>query len=394
MNRREFLKTGGAWTAIAATGGSWYSYDHGVFSTARGDAFSAWEHWQAGNGQQTLPLVRAAILAASPHNTQPWRFELTDSSIALHLDRSRNVGNLDPYLREEYLGMGCALENLMLAAPACGYSASATTVPGSLIGPVSKQALEPVARVVVQPGPREESDLYRAIPRRHTNRGPYDPLRPLPSDFLSALSQLPGADDQVKIFLFTHRGQRKKIASVSSVANETLYSDADVASASERWLRLQWKQVQMLRDGLTIDAFGLPPFTAAFLKTLPAPLLRPLVKMGQRTGYKERMLAAPLMGFIAVRDRYDAAQTLHAGRIWQRAHLLATHHGIAARPSNESVELIDYERFMGRPKHALDRLTAIIGDAAWQPTFAFLMGYPNLACTASPRREAEQMLIS
>jgi hypothetical protein len=88
------------------------------------------------------------------------------------------------------------------------------------------------------------------------------------------------------------------------------------------------------------------------------------------------------------------AQTLNAGRIWQRAHLLATHHGIAARPSNESVELIDYEQFTGRPKQALDRLTAIIGDAAWQPTFAFLMGYPTLACTASPRREAEQMLIS
>ena len=384
MDRREFLKTGGVLAAVAATGGCWYSYDHGVFSTATGDAFSAWEHWQAANGQQTLPLVRAAILAANPHNTQPWRFELTDATVALHIDRSRNVGNLDPYLREEYLGMGCALENLMLAASARGYSASAILSRGSLTGPAPKMNLEPVARVVVKAGPREESDLYRAIPRRHTNRGPYDAVRPLPSGFLDALSQLPGADDSVKVFLFSDSGQRENIAGLSSVANETLYSDPDVEAASERWIRLEWKQVQMQRDGLSIDAFGLPPLTAAFLKTLPAPLLRPLVARGQRTGYKERMLTAPLMGFIAVRDRYDVTQTLNAGRIWQRAHLLATHHGIAARPSNESVELIDYERFMGRPQHALDRLTAVIGDAGWQPTFAFLMGYPTLACTASP----------
>jgi hypothetical protein len=394
MNRRQFLKTGSVFTVVAATGGSWYTYDHGVFSTAKGEAFSAWEHWQSGNGQQTLPLVRAAILAASPHNTQPWRFELTDSSVALHMDRSRNVGNLDPYLREEYLGMGCALENLMLAAPACGYSASAILARGSLTGPLPRQNLEPVALVEVQPGPRKASNLYRSIPRRHTNRGPYDPVRPLPPDFLEALSQLPEGDDSVKIFLFTDGEQRENIAGVSSIANEILYSDANVEAASDRWIRLQWKQVQMLRDGLTIDAFGLPPFTAAFLKTLPAPVLRPLVTRGQKTGYKERMLTAPLMGFIAVRDRYDVAQTLQAGRIWQRAHLLATHHGIAARPSNESVELIDYERFMGRPEHALDRLTAIIGNAAWQPTFAFLMGYPTFACTASPRRDAQQMLIS
>jgi nitroreductase len=67
-----------------------------------------------------LALVRAAILAASPHNTQPWLFKVTNSSIELYIDTNRNVGALDPYLREEHIGMGCALKNLMLAAAARG----------------------------------------------------------------------------------------------------------------------------------------------------------------------------------------------------------------------------------------------------------------------------------
>jgi hypothetical protein len=65
--------------------------------------------------------VRAAILAASPHNTQPWLFKVAGSIIELYIDTGRNVGPLDPYLREEHIGMGCALENLLLAAAADGY---------------------------------------------------------------------------------------------------------------------------------------------------------------------------------------------------------------------------------------------------------------------------------
>ena len=55
--------------------------------------------WRNTGNDVPLALVRAAILAASPRNTQPWLFKITDSSIELHIDTQRNVGALDPYLR-------------------------------------------------------------------------------------------------------------------------------------------------------------------------------------------------------------------------------------------------------------------------------------------------------
>jgi len=132
MQRRSFLKGTGAVIVAVAGGGVWRAYDQGVFSVGEGPAYEPWKDWRKdSNDGSPLVLVRAAILAASPHNTQPWLFKVTNSSIELYIDTQRNVGALDPYLREEHIGMGCALENLMLAATANGYAATVSLVPES-----------------------------------------------------------------------------------------------------------------------------------------------------------------------------------------------------------------------------------------------------------------------
>ena len=65
--------------------------------------------------------MSAAILAANPHNSQPWRFRVSDTQIDLFADRGRNLGTIDPFLREMHIGLGAALENLLLAAAVYGY---------------------------------------------------------------------------------------------------------------------------------------------------------------------------------------------------------------------------------------------------------------------------------
>ncbi|MCK6552608.1 hypothetical protein L6R52_42670, partial [Myxococcota bacterium] len=163
--RRRFLRSGvelGAtlWLASALPGCS-------------GRPDQAYEPWTfpSSDGSTELGLVHAALLAASPHNTQPWWFRVAPGSVELFHDEARSLGAMDGLGREAFIGLGCAIENAWIAAAHVGAAAALAVLPeGVGSGPVARIGVGAATGAATGAGGARA--LYDAIAVRHTNRGP------------------------------------------------------------------------------------------------------------------------------------------------------------------------------------------------------------------------------
>jgi hypothetical protein len=61
-------------------------------------------------------LVRLAVMAASSHNTQLWKFALTDRSLAVLPDWTRRTPVVDPDDHHLFVSLECATENIVHGA--------------------------------------------------------------------------------------------------------------------------------------------------------------------------------------------------------------------------------------------------------------------------------------
>ena len=117
--------------------------------------------------------------------------------VDVYPDTSRRIGVIDPFLREMHIGVGCALENLLLAAETAGYRWSFDKPASSGDG-----ELQPVVHVLLKEGTRRPSDLYAAIPRRHTNRGPYATGKDMDPRTIEGLTGVKNSDAELRVFWF------------------------------------------------------------------------------------------------------------------------------------------------------------------------------------------------
>jgi hypothetical protein len=413
MSRRRFLKLAGSGIGIAVVGGTvWRAFSNGVFSSGQGPAYEPWNDWktESQQGAGPLSLVASAILAANAHNTQPWLFVVNPNRIDLFADTKRNIGAIDPYLRELYEGLGCALENLVVAAEAKGYTYNLKLMPDPTsrthvanINLVSNTNTKSNHSRIGNTTSTNSSDLsealslYDAIPHRHTNRGPYDKNKNVTQDILQSLGSLSktiSPEGAMTVFWFTTLDQRGKMGDLIIQATQAIIADKQQAEDDFKWSRLSWQDIQTHKDGVTVDAAGLPWYVDVLAKIMP-PISQEQTDNSWLQSTKDTHVAtAAAYGIITVPDVFDNLQRLQGGMFYQRMHLWATSNGLALQPMNQMTERADREVSLGINQAFGNALRELIANPNWQALMTFRIGYPTMEALSSPRRSIQEVVFS
>ncbi len=391
-HRRALVIGGGAAVGLVFAGSVYRAWDRGVWSSGEGKAYAPWQDWEGQAADAVKRPLHAAILAANPHDTQPWLFGIENTVITVFADRSRHLGSFDPFRREMHLGLGAAVENLALAAGAFGWAADVVPADGRLVLSPGDTPV-PAARVTLTPMPPVRNALFYAIPNRHTNRGPYRADQSVDGEGLKRLSAL-ATNDAVRVVFIEDASARAELAALIVAATERIIGDPQMSADSARWFRTGRREIAAHRDGVTVDTAGLSPLMTAAAKFMPDLDAQSADRYWLAMTRDTELATAPVLGIMLVRDRLDMRTAIEAGRAWQRLHLAATAQGFAAQPLNQPVECIDRSAMIGKTDRfgpAIVKLAAVPG---WEATFVFRLGVAERPAGRSPRRALSDVLRS
>jgi nitroreductase len=303
-------------------------------------------------------LLNYAILAPSSHNSQPWKFNVTEDEILVFADKSRWLQVADADQRELYVSLGCALENLIVAADHFGYNCSVAYFPGEK---------DLVAKVVLQPAanPSRDPRLFSAILSRQTNRNPYEP-RVISDADLEPIYRL-SSDADASIFVTRDPAIKKSFLDLVVLANGIQYSDANYKSELGHWL-------------------GQGVMGPTGIEAKMAQLAIVFLDMGPEQTKKDALLinSTPYLGFIRTANN-DRISSLKAGRILERFWLAATALGISLHPMSQALEV----------QQTKANLTGLLPAESGmsQVLQTFRLGYAKPILEHSPRRPLQEVLI-
>ena len=294
-------------------------------------------------------LVSKATKAPSGHNTQPWRFRQNGSVVAIHPDFDRRLPVVDPDDRELFVSLGCAAENLCLAAQNIGYE------PSVAVGDTGIIAVALTEGVDIKSNP-----LFEQIDLRQTNRSIYTGEE-IALDVLKRLQAI-RSEDGVSVHYYARQTKQfNDIEQYVLQGNTHQMRNEAFKAELKSWMRFNKKHQDQTLDGLSYAVFG--------ASNVPRWMAEPIMAMAinaktQNKADREKIASASHLVLFTTREN-SRHEWVNLGRTLQRFLLTATELGIAHAYLNQPNE---------QPEIAAEMTKTLDLDGEY-PTVLLRVGY-------------------
>ena len=268
-------------------------------------------------------LVRMATLAANGHNTQPWKFRIDKNRVNILPDFTRRTEIVDPDDHHLFVSLGCAAENMAIAAIAHGRPAEVNIKPDP----------EPHIELTLGSGPKNYEALYQAIPLRQSTRSLYDGQKISSADL--ELLHTAARQEGVELLIFTGQADREAISEFVVAGNSAQMDDPAFIEELRDWLRFNPDHAVSKGDGLFSACSGNPVmpewmgsqlFNAFFTKD------------AENAKYNEQIRSSAGVA-VFIGNQADPQHWIKVGRSFERFALQSTALGIRNAHINQPIEV-------------------------------------------------------
>jgi nitroreductase len=313
-------------------------------------------------------LVNFAVLAPSSHNSQPWRFSIGENFIELAPDLSRALPVSDKNNRQLFVSLGCALENLLVAADYYGYESSVRY-------PDSGDASDLSVRIALERtrnGKGSADHPVFSVLKRRTNRGKY---RERPPDEKLAEKIRNFADDDTRVDMIGASEKKNAIADAVLKALVAAMDDGGFRTELSKYLK---SNVTKSPIGMPASGFGIPTLPSLFA---PAVIRRVNVdKLNRKKN--EELLKKFTPAFVVISTREDGEKDwVRAGRIYERMALESVKAGAATGVMAAAIQIGEFHKELQN-----------ILKTDFRPQVFFRLGYAENEPEPSPRLSAPAVI--
>ena len=313
-----------------------------------------------------IQIASYASKAPSGHNTQPWKFHITDSTITVLPNLDVALPVVDRNNRELFISLGCAVENLCIAASYFGYTTH-----------IIDCSIEAIILELTKNALTIEDSLFHQIEKRQTNRNIYNGNK-ISDGILQQLQSIPKENGIQFYFTEINTPFANTITQYIMKGNEIQMADIAFKNELLSWMRFNKKQVEATHNGLSYLVFGNPP--------LPRILARPIVSLFLKPNAQnksDRKKIDSSSHFVVCATQRDTIEEwINLGRTLQRFLLKVTEIGISYAFLNQPCEVAALA-FDLREKLPVNKE---------HPTLIMRIGYAK-QIPYSPRKKIETLLV-